>query len=114
MNFTQMVLLILAITSAAISVLAIILVIKSKEMKRKWLWVVGCLSGNFGYKANWTSPDNIFFWLGVEFPPASSAVFVNGDIFMKAGMPVIALVAIVRSYQLASVAQERSAQATFE
>ena len=83
--------LILAIVSILISVYASVLCLRTKGLRRKWLWLIGTLAGFVGYGVNWTTGESAFMPLMFRLPPAGASATLYGPWTMFVTLPVGAL-----------------------
>ncbi|WP_374652202.1 hypothetical protein [Rhizorhabdus sp.] len=97
MNGLQIFTSIFAVTAMAVSLTAIVAVLRS-DLRHKWLWVIGSLVGFIGPGINWTVPDDIALLFGVSIPPVMVfKLLAAGQWYVKTGFPIVAIVALARS-----------------
>lgn len=97
MNYAVISTLILGLAAVATSAWAIWCVWKSPLAHYKVLWTICCLLGFIGFKANWTTPDDLFLSIGIKIPPISAAAYPGtGQIIVEAMFPIIAVVALIK------------------
>lgn len=83
-----------------VTVWAIWSIIKSPDLQKKPLWIVGSLFGFVGFSINWTLPESLFFWFGVRIPFVSVFTIVgSGQWLVQIGFPIIAVVALTMIYR---------------
>lgn len=84
----------LALLAAAV---AIRVIIRSKVLTFKPLWIIGSMVGLVGLGIDWTRPADLFLQFGIQIPFIRYSELPNsGSILLKTLFPVIALVAIYR------------------
>lgn len=94
MNLYQILVLAFALFVTGITLWAIAAVVKSPDLRFKPLWIIGSLFGVVGLGINWTAPDDLTFLFGVWIPVVTVFKVATGEIIVKAGIPIIAVVAL--------------------
>jgi len=83
----------------AVSLWAVWRTVKSPHMRYKPLWIVGSLLGFVGFSINWSSPGDLFMLVGIQIPAVIAfKVLGTGYWLVKTAFPLIAIVALVKSY----------------
>jgi hypothetical protein len=89
------------VISTSIIVFAVIVAVRSKGMKHRWLWVVGCLFGLVQFSLNWTTGE----W---AFQPLYFSLLGSGFIqaspfdawILNFSLPIIAIIFLWRRSRL--------------
>jgi hypothetical protein len=88
------------LASLALSVAAILRVMKTPEMGNKPLWVFGCLCGFIGFSVGVGAnpPGDLMMEFGIQLPPINFRWSPGeGAMSIKAMFPIIAVVALARA-----------------
>lgn len=98
MNGSQIFVALFAVVVAAISLWSVIAVVRSRALKFKPLWVIGCLFGFIGFGIDWTTPDDVIILFGITLPVVMVfKVVATGQIIVKTGFPIISVIALVKA-----------------
>jgi membrane-bound ClpP family serine protease len=98
-NGSQIFVLVFAILVAALSIWAVVAVIRSPKMRHKPAYIIGSLIGFIGIGINWTAPDGLVFIFGISIPPISIRGSVaTGQLLVRASFPLVALMALMIVY----------------
>lgn len=101
MNGYQLVVILFALFVLALSLWAIVAVAKSPTVTRKPLWIIGSLCGFVGLGINWTAGDDLALVFGIVIPVIQVfKILPAGPVIIKTGFPFIALVALVKAYDV--------------
>jgi hypothetical protein len=86
----------LAVTSPLLMIIALIKVIRTKGLTRKWLWGIVCFLGLFTFQMNWASGALFVQWLSFQIIGfgVSSGLSRFDPWFIKATMPLGALLVL--------------------
>ena len=77
----------------------VVAVILAKGMKRKWLWVIGCLFGFAAVSMNWTTGMMAVRPIYISLLGAmATATPGGGDWTLSVGIPVVAIVVLARRF----------------
>lgn len=96
MSGTQVFLILFAIASVAVCVLAIWRVARAPGLGYKPLWILGCLFGFVGFGASLNTPGDLYLQFGIQIPVILIRWFGGGEVVLKALFPVVAAVALVK------------------
>ena len=100
MGALQIFIILFGCAALVVTVWAIWSIVKTPDLQKKPLWIVGSLFGFVGFSINWTSPENLFFWFGFRIPFFSVFTFVgSGQWLVEIGVPIIAVVALMMIYR---------------
>lgn len=81
----------LAVATAAISITAAVLAVRTPGLQLRWLWAIACLIGFGWLQAGWQSGD-IYMGFGVNLPPfGASRQAGGGEWWVRASVPAIAI-----------------------
>lgn len=84
------------IVNAIIIIFAVILAIRSKGIKRRWLWIIGCLIGFMGFSLNWSTGDWGFQLINIQLLGIASIKASPIDAWvLKFSLPIIATLFII-------------------
>lgn len=101
----------LAAAMVCLSILAFVLVIVTKEVRRKWLWAIGCLLGFGQFAVNWSTGAVGFQLLTVQ---GLSAVVrkphMSGPWEVGFAIPVFAILFLIQRRDLQFAARPRKPQ----
>ena len=98
MNGYQIAMALFGLLSSAVCLWAIVAIIRSARLRFKPLWLIGSLFGFAGITVDWTTPDDVFFWLGITIPVVTMfKLAATGHVIVKAGFPVIAAIALAEA-----------------
>ena len=101
MGALQIFMLLCGCAALVVTVWAIWSIVKTPDLQKKPLWIIGSLFAFVGFSINWTSPENLYFWIGVRIPFFSIFTFVgSGQWLVQIGCPIIAVVALMKTYQI--------------
>jgi len=99
MNAYQVVELSLALIVSAISIYAVVSVIRSPDFRRKPVWIVGCLFGFMGLGISWNAPDDLTLLFGLQIPVVTVFyILPAGPLIVKAMFPFIAAAALIKKH----------------
>jgi hypothetical protein len=94
-NGPQIFVALFAVLVAALSLWSVIVVIRSRHLKFKPLWVIGCLFGFMGFGVDWTTPDDVVILFGILIPVVTAfKVVASGHVIVKTGFPIVSVVAL--------------------
>lgn len=83
-----------------VSAWAIWSIVKSPALKKKPLWIIGSLVGFIGFSINWTTPEKLYGFVGVQLPLFRIfSVVGSGEWAVNFGFPIIAVIALVKTYR---------------
>ena len=100
MGALQIFMIVFSCASLFVTVWAVWSIVKTPDLQKKPLWIVGSLFSFVGFSINWTSPEDLFFWFGVQIPFFSVFTVVgSGQWLVKIGVPIIAVVALMLTYR---------------
>lgn len=95
MGGVQVFVVIFAIVSLAVSVLAVWRVAIAPEARYKPLWIVGSLFGFFGFATSFNPPGDLYLEYGIQIPVLMTWMTGGGDVVVKAMFPVVAAIALM-------------------
>ncbi len=87
----QYAILLLAAMSAAISIYALVVCLRARTGKKKWLWALATLVGVCSYGVNWTTGESGFVLLAVHVPTFGLFALSYGAWTVFANLPLGAL-----------------------
>lgn len=96
MSGSQIFVVIFAIVSAAVTVLAIWRITKACEVRYKSLWVIGSLFEFVGFATSLGVPGDLYMQFGIQIPVLMMRTTDTGALVLKALFPVMAAVALVK------------------
>lgn len=98
MNGYQLVVLLGSLLFAALSIGAVVVVIRSPVLRHKPWWVTGSLFGFAGFGIDWTVPSNVFIEFGARIPVVMIFMpFASGHVIVKSMFPVVAVIALIKA-----------------
>jgi len=78
---------------------AIWAIFESPDFQKKPLWMAGCIPSFVGLSINFTLPNDLYFWFGIQIPFFSITSFVgSGQWLVKLGFPIIPIIALAEIY----------------
>ncbi len=83
--------LIVAVISVLVSLYVFILCLRTRGLKRKWLWLIVTLVGIIGFGVNWTTGEYAFMPLMFRLPPAGASATLYGPWTVFVTVPVGAI-----------------------
>lgn len=99
MNGNQLSVLLFSIVSAAISIGAVIAVIRSSRFGLKPPWIISSLVGFVGLGVNWSAPDDLMFTFGFSVLVVRIVkLFGTGHLIVNASFPFVALLALLKAW----------------
>lgn len=95
MNGSQLAVVLFGLFSAAICLWAVVVIIRSRRLRFKSLWLIGSVFGFAGLGLDWTAPDDLWFLIGVTIPVVTVfKMAAGGHVMVKAFFPVIGAIAL--------------------
>jgi acetoacetyl-CoA reductase len=93
MNASQLFVLLFALLAIAIDLWAIVVVVRTPNVRYRLLWIIGSLVGLIGFSIDWTQPDDIYLMFGIMVPVVWVGI-LGSHVIVKTGFPIIAAVAL--------------------
>lgn len=98
MNGNQIAVILFGLLSSAVCLWAIVAILRSPRLRFKPLWLIGSVFGFAGLGLDWTTPDDLWFLIGVNIPVVTwFKAAAGGPVFVKAFFPVVAAVALAEA-----------------
>ena len=95
MSGSQIFVVVFAMVSLAVSILAIWRVARASGVRYKPLWIVGSLFGFVGVATRFDTTDDLYLQFGIQIPVLMWMTFSDGSI-LKALFPLVAAIALVK------------------
>jgi len=102
MGGSQVFVVIFAVASAAVSVLAVWRVANASGVRYKPLWIAGSLFGFVGFATSFKPPGDLYLQFGIQIPVLMIWRIGGGTVVLKALFPVVAAVALQRHHSFGS------------
>ena len=97
---SQYIALLLAIGAAVFSFYSFVRCVRTKPLKRKWLWLILILVGVCKFTVNWTTGKWSFAPLAIQMPPMHAFCAPYGPWLLGFSIPVVAIVFVLRERNL--------------
>ena len=97
MTGLQIFMVLFGLVGLAVTIWAIVAIVKSPRLGAKPLWIAASLVANVGFTINWTTPGDLYGWFGIQVPFVMFYTIVGtGQWIAKVGFPVLAVAALVK------------------
>jgi hypothetical protein len=106
----QYTILALAVLAPLLSLYALVLCVRTKMRRTKWLWLVLVLMGIGKIVVNWTTGQVFFTPIAFQLPPAGANAVLYGPWQVYVSLPVGAIVFLALRSKLAVPAQHEEAR----
>lgn len=109
-SFLHYACLVLTIAALAFTLVTLVVCIRTRPLKRKWLWIIGILFGVCKFGVNWTSGEMFFQPVYFQMFSASAFAALYGPWMVSFSIPVFAFMFWGKRKKIMREAQSETAQ----